>query len=361
MNDLEQQLQMIRPTLTDREREALWSSIAYRLTPRSARVSRRFRATVAGTIAVSLFFSGLLTVYASDAAVPGDVLYPVDRAVEQVRLAVAPTVESRERIRIEQAYERLEEVRIILERNSADDEADDDVLDGVSSSSIIAIVDSRVASATNAVDLGGIGRKTQNADDDQSLSERARQSPKLKDMATSSALAPSPGSKNRSQSEAIDKVIMDLRRSKESMKHEDRREEIEEVVRKIEEVKREKEREIQERKREQEVRRKAREETGRQQTQAREENLRERPSTEEEGSVRTVVRVSLPHSPSTTERATTSAVAASPLITSSSGPVLEEVLMATTTDNRTREDDRDGEDPEDHSSAGRFNSGKTVN
>jgi len=50
-------------------------------------------------------------VYASDTAEPGDLLYGLDQAVEQVHLNLAPNAEAAAEIHLEIASERLEEAQ----------------------------------------------------------------------------------------------------------------------------------------------------------------------------------------------------------------------------------------------------------
>lgn len=72
-------------------------------------------------ILIALLVLGGTTVVASDAAAPGDLLFPIDRAVEETRLALARG-ESETELRVRFAEERVEEVgEIIAEEGGGED------------------------------------------------------------------------------------------------------------------------------------------------------------------------------------------------------------------------------------------------
>lgn len=58
------------------------------------------------------------TVVASDAARPGDMLYPLDRASEEVRLSITGDADAKAELRARHAEERMEEVESIVEEES---------------------------------------------------------------------------------------------------------------------------------------------------------------------------------------------------------------------------------------------------
>jgi hypothetical protein len=88
----------------------------FRIPPRNqTRLSgqRRFAMSwiVALALAISLVFGGGAGVaYAADGAAPGDALYGIDKAVESLRLAMAFSNETKARLALEFATERLEEL-----------------------------------------------------------------------------------------------------------------------------------------------------------------------------------------------------------------------------------------------------------
>lgn len=272
------------PRMSDDEREALWASIAFRLPSYAAKVSKRVRAVVAGAVAFGLFSSGILTVYASDAAVPGDILYPVDRALEEARVVVTPTEERKERIRVAQAYERLEEVRIVLERNSMKDEDGtryphgDAFLDVIGTSTIVSGDRDRAAASGERTEKDGRGEKREENDTPTSVGRASSTSEK--------------STVDQREEQVIEQTIVDLKRAKDSVRREDRKEEIERVVRKIEEVKAD--RAMQRQRVKEERQQKLEEERSRRDSTNQGSKDSEQRSTREIGNVRTTVSVSLP-------------------------------------------------------------------
>ncbi len=80
---------------------------------------RSFALALASVIAVALLLG--TTVSASAASVPGDVLYPVKRATEQVRLAFTPDGQLAE-LHLEFAQQRLQELNVLQERGEVSEE-----------------------------------------------------------------------------------------------------------------------------------------------------------------------------------------------------------------------------------------------
>lgn len=74
------------------------------------------------------------TVVASDSARPGDILYPVDRAAERVRVAFTSDEDEAE-LKIKFANERIDEIESIVSEESEDDEDDDFDAGGAATSS----------------------------------------------------------------------------------------------------------------------------------------------------------------------------------------------------------------------------------
>ncbi len=131
MNDLERQLHSIAPKLASEERESLWAGVSFGLSPRRSRKLRRRQiAAVSGAVALVLFSSGVVTVYASGQALPGDVLFPTKLAIEHLRVAIAPSAAQKTQLRVEFAAERLQEVKTLaythgVEWNDQDDDGDE--------------------------------------------------------------------------------------------------------------------------------------------------------------------------------------------------------------------------------------------
>ncbi|HTP11434.1 MAG TPA: DUF5667 domain-containing protein [Anaerolineae bacterium] len=88
-------------------------------TPRLSPWRRSFALALAAVIAVTLLLS--TAVSASAASVPGDVLYPIKRAAEQVRLALTPD-EQQVDLHLEFARQRLQELNVLQERGEVSEE-----------------------------------------------------------------------------------------------------------------------------------------------------------------------------------------------------------------------------------------------
>jgi hypothetical protein len=123
-HDIEQALTRATPTLTDAERGLLWERVQDALPHQSVPspflfgfVTRRSMPILALALVLTLGLG--TTAAASQDARPGDLLFPVDRALEQARLALTRNDEKRAELHIALAEERLEELRSLL----ADDDA----------------------------------------------------------------------------------------------------------------------------------------------------------------------------------------------------------------------------------------------
>lgn len=319
MNDMSEQHQKLEywlkgamPRLSHEEREALWASVAFRLAPHAPRVARRVHTAVAGAVAIGLFSSSILTVYASDAAVPGDLLYPLDRVIEEVRVAVALTEEQKERVRVAQAYERLEEVRIILERapleKNEDDAESDETIDARENAFQVATQTVSTGSefqddipVSNHDDAASGEENKKRGKDDAQIETEQKTDLGAKSGPKSSAA--------RQTEQIISRTIVDLQRAKDSLRREDRKEEIERVVREIEEARaermleRQKMKEERQKKLEGERSQREREKNERARGSARQEKESESRPQSEGGNIQTSVTVSFsPNSPNSPAR-----------------------------------------------------------
>ncbi len=71
-------------------------------------------------IVAMVFGGGAVTVKAADSATPGSLLYPVDLAVEDLRLSLAPSPEEQAQLHLAFAQERLEEIQTMLQAGQAE-------------------------------------------------------------------------------------------------------------------------------------------------------------------------------------------------------------------------------------------------
>jgi hypothetical protein len=122
------ELEKAQPRLSAEERLRLWQGIAASLPvplPAQPIISPYSQYTITTLILkktmiplIAIFItvlSGGATVYASDTARPGDFLYPVDRAMENLKLRLASTEETRSLLAESFTEERLHELRDIID------------------------------------------------------------------------------------------------------------------------------------------------------------------------------------------------------------------------------------------------------
>lgn len=109
--------------LTDAEMQQMWSGIriahqkqVMTSTPSVASETQKRVSSLKKIITAGIIFalSGA-TAYASNAALPGDVLYPLDRAIESVQLGLT-SGETEQKIRIQIVEERMSEITLLTER-----------------------------------------------------------------------------------------------------------------------------------------------------------------------------------------------------------------------------------------------------
>ncbi|MBY0538212.1 hypothetical protein K2P47_02325 [Patescibacteria group bacterium] len=110
--------------LAQDKKEALWKNIEADIAALPVpspyaftMVTKKSMTSIA--LALVLMFSLGGTAYASNDARPGDILFPVDQAFEEIRLALVRNDDNRAQLQIAYAEERLSELRSILaERNN---------------------------------------------------------------------------------------------------------------------------------------------------------------------------------------------------------------------------------------------------
>lgn len=198
------------------------------------RLSRRVVVSLA--VLLSLFGGGVATVFAAADSVPGDTLFPIYLAIEEARIAIAPTEELREQLQVRFAQKRLEKVRIAeterAKRNSGSD-------DNASKSDFAA---TSSAHGSNSDDhrasdgRGGTLRSTTSVvatpNDRPTMSERA-----VKEYARANFDEKAKrDSRGERRERDIDMVVEGLRRSRELLRDMKRKQEIEEVVKEIEHI-----------------------------------------------------------------------------------------------------------------------------
>ena len=122
--DIETMLASATPNLKQDEAEVLWQRIESKIA-KKAIPSPFFNMFTVGRMSVAALALILIlgtggTTVAAQQARPGDVLFPVERALEEVRLALAVNDTSRAALQLEFAEERLAELRSLIEENPKD-------------------------------------------------------------------------------------------------------------------------------------------------------------------------------------------------------------------------------------------------
>ena len=120
--NIEHILNTTRPELTPPERVHMWEVISLTLTPVPVniipspfyRILHAHRSAFALASIVVILMSGSATVVTAEAARPGDALFPLDQAIESVRLRLARNDDDRGRLANTFAEERLGELRSIV-------------------------------------------------------------------------------------------------------------------------------------------------------------------------------------------------------------------------------------------------------
>ncbi len=146
--NIEHILDTTRPELTNHERAFVWTKISSMLTPTQAdfilspfsRIIRAHRRVFALALIVILLVSGGATMVTAEAARPGDTLFPLDQAIEHVRIRLAQNDDARGRLASAFADERLGELRSIVDERR-----------GSASSSDAVRSDERVGAAVGAL------------------------------------------------------------------------------------------------------------------------------------------------------------------------------------------------------------------
>ncbi len=151
--NIEHIINTTRPELTDYERASVWTKISLALTPTQtgfmlspfSKMVHAHRSVFALALIVVLLVSGGATVVTAEAARPGDTLFPLDQAIEQVRIRLARSDDDRGRLASAFADERLGELRsIVAERRgsaSSSEDMNDDERVGIAVGALMRVMD----------------------------------------------------------------------------------------------------------------------------------------------------------------------------------------------------------------------------
>ncbi len=118
-HDIEHILNNKIPSLDGAEKELLWKNIEMKITEKPilspfAFAFKKIYMMPAAAFAIILIL-GVGTSAAAEQSRPGDILFPVERALEEVRLAIATNDMEKTTLQIKYAEERLSEMRSLLE------------------------------------------------------------------------------------------------------------------------------------------------------------------------------------------------------------------------------------------------------
>jgi hypothetical protein len=151
--NIEHILNRARPELTDRERTFMWATISSAITPPQtgfvlspfSRLIDEHRRAFALALIVVLLVSGGATVVTAEAARPGDTLFPLDQAIERVRIRLARTDDDRGRLANAFTEERLGELRSIVGERHSTTSSTEDVRDnervGIAVDALVRVMD----------------------------------------------------------------------------------------------------------------------------------------------------------------------------------------------------------------------------
>lgn len=116
--NIEDMLFRTTPKIDETQKSVLWNKIETDLNEKKSIVSPYFstkQKLAAGILMLSLIFGVSGTTVMANAARPGDTLFFIDKAVEDVRLAIATDEDKKNSLKILIAEERLHEMQSILE------------------------------------------------------------------------------------------------------------------------------------------------------------------------------------------------------------------------------------------------------
>lgn len=151
-NTIEARLRRGAPKLTDELRNRMWSAIEPHTMPRSSVPSpyyprlliiNNYKPMAAFLVALLIVLGGGGTALASDSARPGDLLFPLDRAIEGARLSLSTTDAARSEYVKQLSEERLAELRSII---------DEELATSVSSNTVTAL-DVSASSSTSTLQI----------------------------------------------------------------------------------------------------------------------------------------------------------------------------------------------------------------
>jgi len=117
MNSIKRQLKKNQvSSLTQQEKNFIWKEVSLSMSVNPKKTSHKIKTSsiFKKSIAISLIFGMTMgTASAADKAKPGDILFPFDRAIEDVQISIASS-EKKDELKVKFALERVDEVKTIF-------------------------------------------------------------------------------------------------------------------------------------------------------------------------------------------------------------------------------------------------------
>ena len=117
-NNIKKQLKKMRVSpLSRQEKDAVWKQVCFgmstTMTQNAAHKSHAVSIFKKSTAITLIFGMTMGTAFAADGAKPGDVLFPLDRAMENAHLSLVPD-DKKDELKVKFALERVDEVKEIF-------------------------------------------------------------------------------------------------------------------------------------------------------------------------------------------------------------------------------------------------------
>ena len=148
--------------LTKTEKNVLWAKIEGQINKKEQSVHKfsifnmfsQSRLALASLLVLILIGSSIVTVVAADSAKPGDILFPIDIAVEKIQLVFSSN-KKKDELRIKFAKERVSEVKIILSFGMSDSSSNNSNQSTTSTDQNTTSTDSQNTTSTSPQGSGG--------------------------------------------------------------------------------------------------------------------------------------------------------------------------------------------------------------
>lgn len=146
-NNIEIQLNKIKvKKLNEHEQGELWQTIVTQLPARKSQsilfpLLFKYRVMLGIFIALMLTLGGTATVQAANSSAPGDILFPLDRTIENIRLKIASDAK-KEELKVKFSQERIDEINHIITEIETDNNVTTDQSVTITSTSTVSATSS---------------------------------------------------------------------------------------------------------------------------------------------------------------------------------------------------------------------------